>query len=289
MLLDAWKSFLFVAADNDKLLQKAPDSKAHAIILDLEDGVGGDRKAAARANVSGAITMIKTAGKGVVVRTNSNLLDISDDVRHAPLWQADAVMLPKVETAARLSAAGELLQERAGEAGNEETLPGLIALIETPAGLAGLQTIAAHPALIGLAFGTEDYCLGLGVEPALESLSIPCGLLAIHARANGLMALATPSSIANFSDLDRYREACRLGRHLGCTGALCIHPKQVECVNEVFEPSESEIHNARIIVQAWEDAQAKGRCVLSLNGRMIDKPVAMNAIQILKQVGVQQR
>lgn len=279
----AWKSLLFVPADNDKLLLKAPGSAAHAIILDLEDGVGGAQKASARANIAGAISTLKAAGKGVVVRVNSDQPDFLEDLHHAPLWLADAVMLPKTETGAQLNSVAEMLLECAGAAGYDGPQPGLIALIESASGMADLQVIARHPALIGAALGTEDYCLDFGVEPTPDMLRMPCGMLALQARANGLMAIATPYSIADFSDLDQYKEACQLARRLGCTGALCIHPKQVERVNSVFRPSEAELENAKAIVQAWEAAQAEGRAVLSLGGRMIDQPVAMSAYQVLKQ------
>jgi citrate lyase subunit beta/citryl-CoA lyase len=157
----------------------------------------------------------------------------------------------------------------------------VIALVETCAGVLDAAAIAAVPGLTGLALGSEDLSVELGVAPSAASLDLPCKQIALAAASRGLMALGAPVSIAEFRDLDAYAAAMDAARAIGMSGVFCIHPAQVEIANARFAPSETELADARAILAAWEAAQREGRAVVSLNGRMIDAPVVKRALRLV--------
>lgn len=189
-----------------------------------------------------------------------------------------ALMVPGCERVERL----HVLWEMIGEITAERQLgqkPGLIGLVESAAGLLNLNALAAFPHLVGLALGSEDLALDMGVSPSAEMLDLPSRQIALAARAHDLMALAVPISIAAYADAEAYRTSAAKGRNWGVTGAICIHPTQVAIVNEIFQPSERDLEEARSILEAWGSRDGSG--VVSLRGRMIDLPVVERARRLL--------
>jgi len=158
---------------------------------------------------------------------------------------------------------------------------GLIALVESPAGLLALSDLVAVPRVAGLALGTEDFSVGLGAPPTADSLDLPCRLLAIAAATRGLMALGLPLSITEIRDLDAVASAACAGRRLGLTGALCVHPLQVEAVNRAFDVTAEERAAAQRIVEVWDAHGGAG--VTQVDGRMVDLPVALRAQALLRR------
>jgi citrate lyase subunit beta / citryl-CoA lyase len=158
-----WRSLLFAAADDHARLAKIAERGADAVILDLEDAVPADRKVAARAGLLSVVGVLAQCCP-VVVRINAPWREAMDDLAFAVQHGVSAIMVPKVEDAARVIVVGEMVAEFASAASRSEP-PGLIALVESPAGLASLDTIAAVDRVIGLALGSEDFSLALGVPP----------------------------------------------------------------------------------------------------------------------------
>ncbi len=273
----SWRSLLFVAADDRVRLAKVAGRGADAVILDLEDAVPPDRKDAAREGLPEVVEAL--AGQcPLVVRVNGSWLEMIADLAAATCSGVAAIMIPKVEDGMRLRAVAEIVAALSEKAGLVAP-PGLIALMESPGGIAEADTIAAVPGVIGLALGTEDFSLALGVPPTPAVLELPCRELALAAARYGRMALGLPVSIGTIDDEAAWRAAVAQARAIGITGALCIHPRQVGVANTGFTPTAAEVDNARRVLDAWAEAQGAG--VIQLDGRMIDRPVMLAAQRIV--------
>jgi citrate lyase subunit beta/citryl-CoA lyase len=272
-----WRSMLFAPADNPERCAKAARAGADAVILDLEDGVAAEAKPAARAALAGAMADARAQGVGVAVRINAPWLMAVEDLRAVAGAGAgaDAIMVPKVECPHDLRVIAAMIGELRGVG-----LP-LIALIESPLGVARACAIADAADVAGLALGSEDFSLAMGVEPSTAVLDLPARQLALAAAGRGLMALAVPFSIARFREEDAYRAIAVEAAAYGVNGAICIHPKQVAVANAVFGLSPAAREEAIRILAAWDEAQARGLSVVSLDGRMIDLPVAERARKAL--------
>lgn len=281
MVHPGWRSLLFVSADDPARLAKVGGRGADAIILDLEDAVSPDRKDAARSALPAAIARLDGEGQALVVRVNGGWSALAADLDAAVRPGVAAIMLPKVEQAWRIEALAEMLAEHERERGLAPNGIGIIALVESPAGLAALPAIAAAPRIMGVALGSEDLSLALGVAPSAAFLDLPVRQVAMAAAGAGVMALGIALSIAEFRDMDAYADAARLSRAYGISGALCIHPAQVAAANRAFAPNAAELAEARAVIDAWDRAGASG--VASLDGRMIDRPVMLRARRLVAQ------
>ena len=280
-----WRSMLFVPGNNLNLLAKAHSRGADAIIIDLEDSVAERDKPLARSALPAAVAALYKHSADVVVRINASWRDAIADLEAAVLPGLSAIMVPKVAAPERISVLAEILAEFENERQLAVSHIGLIALIESPAALTSLPAIAALKPLIGLALGTEDFALELGVPPSNASLDLPMRQIALAAASRKLMAFAAPISIAAYNDVPAYRAALQASRDVGVTGAICIHPSQVAVANECFSIDEKEFTEAETIVAAWRIAEREGRSVTSIDGRMIDRPVVQRALRIISQRG----
>jgi citrate lyase subunit beta/citryl-CoA lyase len=276
--MSRWRSLLFVAANDHRRLTKAAGRGADAIILDLEDAVPANAKTQAREHLQPAIKLLADAGAQIVVRINAGWLDAFSDLEACVQTGVAAIMVPKAEDDGRLIVVSEIVSELSSARGLAE-VPGLIALVESPKGCDALSSIAAVGSVIGLAFGSEDFSLALGVPPSAESLDLPCRLLALAAAERGLMALGVPVSIGTIKDRDTWHSGVTRARAFGLTGALCIHPDQIGPANEAFSPAPLEVERAERVIQAWTAAGGCG--VIALDGRMIDRPVVLAAERLL--------
>lgn len=273
-----WRSLLFVGADQPERIARIATRGADAVILDLEDAVMADAKAGARGALPDSIARLAGQGQPVVVRINSAWRDAMADLEVAVQPGVAAIMVPGCERVERLSVLREIVSELAAERCLAHA-PGIIGLVESAAGLVNLPALAAFPQMIGLALGSEDLALDMGVGPTPELLDLPARQIALAARAHGLMALAVPISIATYADTDAYRAAAEAGQRWGVSGAICVHPAQVAIANETFQPSARDLEEARAILQAWDARGDAG--VVSLSGSMIDLPVAERARRML--------
>jgi citrate lyase subunit beta/citryl-CoA lyase len=258
-------SLLFVPGHRPDRFAKAAASGAHAIVLDLEDAVAPADKAAAR----DAVQQWLQQGHPGVVRINAADTPWHDaDVAMLSAFPGAAIMLPKAIAQAA--------------AATIERLPGhsLLALVETVAGIMALPQLAAVPGVVRLAFGSIDFGTETGISDVGEAMTLfrsKIVLASCHAR------LAAPVDGVSVSLDDEARvcaDALR-ARQLGFTGKLCIHPRQVEAVNRSFQPSEAEQAWAQRVIMAIETS---GGAATTVDGKMIDKPVADQARRILRQV-----
>lgn len=276
-----YRSFLFVPANDEKRIARVHERGADAVILDLEDAVAAADRENARAGVRAIAAALRAKGVRVFVRINSSWRAALSDLEASLSADVAGIIAPKVNDAAQARVVAEMLREVEAARGVEAGATQLIALVETSAGVLDAAAIASTPGLTGLALGSEDLSVELGVAPSAASLDLPCKRIALAAASRGLMALGAPVSIAEFRDLDAYAAAMDAARAIGMTGVFCIHPAQVEIANARFAPSESEFADARAILSAWDAAQAKGQAVVSLHGRMIDAPVVKRALRLV--------
>jgi len=277
-----WRSALFVPADEKGRLEKAGTRGADALILDLEDAVPQSRKPLARAHLFEAVPTLSAQGLDLVVRINSGWYDAFADIQAAMRHGVTAIMVPKVENAARLEAISGMIAEAAAAAGLQRP-PDIIALVESPAGIANLPTIASASGVIGVALGSEDFSLALGVPPSPTSLELPCRMMALAAAQFGVMALGLPVSIATIEDSEAWARGIDSARGMGISGALCIHPRQIEPANLGFAPSATDIDAARRLLEAWEAANGVG--VIAFEGRMVDLPLVLAAKRTIERAG----
>jgi citrate lyase subunit beta/citryl-CoA lyase len=270
------QSFLFVPANNAKLISGAPKRGADHVILDLEDSVPLDQKQSARTAISGHIAHLTNAGCSVVVRVNGDMSAMAQDFEALQFNPPDWIMIPKAQTAGQMLWISQTLAEM--DLGNCK----LIALIECANGVLNAREIAAIPQVATLALGPEDYSRTLGHEPTPAGLTAPAQSLIWAARAHGKLAIVTPDSIAVVQDAARFTAALEAGKAIGTDGILCIHPKQVDMVRSTFAPSAEDIAYAERVVASYNEALQSGKGAVMLDGKMIDKPVVDRAQAILK-------
>jgi citrate lyase subunit beta/citryl-CoA lyase len=160
----------------------------------------------------------------------------------------------------------------------------MLAMVETASAFFRIAEIAnAHPRLVALNLGAEDFALSAGILPEAEGLFMPKQMCVFAARAAGIMPLGFIGTVADYSDLDAFREIIRRSRRLGFVGASVIHPSQIAILNEEFRPSAAEIDHASRVVAAYEKALAKGVGAVTVDGKMIDVPVVERARLLLER------
>jgi citrate lyase subunit beta/citryl-CoA lyase len=279
------RSFLFVPADSDRKLARAPESGAGALILDLEDSVGPDRKPVARQMAADWLRS-RAATPQAWVRVNAldtglTMADLAAVVAARP----DGIVLPKCEAAAdllRVDAALSALEAREGLP--DRAIPVMPLVTETPAAMFTLGGYAGAPRLAAITWGGEDLAAGLGARANRlpdgtwdEPYRLARALTLFAAGAAGVPAIDTV--YADARDLEGLRAECEAGRRMGFVGRMAIHPAQVAVIDAAYAPTEEERAWAARIVAAFEAAPGAG--VISLEGKMVDRPHLVQARRIL--------
>jgi citrate lyase beta subunit len=282
------RSTLAVPASNMTMVEKAAESAADVVFLDLEDAVAPPEKPQARRNAIEALNTIDWAGKGKTVSIRINGLDTHYmyrdvvDIMEQAGDRVHMLLVPKVGTPADLYMVDALVNQIEQGCGLQ-TRVGLEALIETSLGMANVEEIAKFgalrcPRLEALHFGVADYAASMrarttnigGLNPDYPGDQWHASItrMVIACRAYGLRALDGP--FGDFSDPEGYRAGARRAAALGCEGKWAIHPSQIALANEVFSPPEAEVDKARRIIDALRVAESQGKGAASLDGKMID-------------------
>jgi citrate lyase subunit beta/citryl-CoA lyase len=261
------RSVLFMPASNARALEKARTLPADALVFDLEDAVAPDAKPQARRMAVAAARGGGYAPREVVIRVNA--LDTPwgrDDLAAAAESGADAVLLPKVESAAVVHAAVGALDA----AGGPGDLP-LWCMLETPRGILRAEAIAAAgPRVAALVMGTSDLTKDLRARhtPDRLPLTTSLGLCVLAARAHGLAAV--DGVHLDLDDEVGFLAACRQAAAMGFDGKTLIHPRTIAAANDAFSPSPDEVARARRIIDAHADAVARGQGVVVVDGRLVE-------------------
>jgi citrate lyase subunit beta/citryl-CoA lyase len=252
---------------NTRALEKARTLPADALIFDLEDAVAPDAKEAARANVVLAAQSKAYGKREIAIRCNGLATEWgAADIEAIATSGADAILVPKVESAAEVTHVVSLLDT----AGAPPTLA-VWAMIETPKAILRAEEIAgSHPRLVLFVMGTNDLVKDMRARhtPMRLPMVTALGLGMLAARAYGLTIL--DGVYNDIRDVEGFRAVCQQGLEMGFDGKTLIHPSQVEPCNEVFAPSAAELEMAGKIVAAFKTAQAEGKGVVTVDGRMIE-------------------
>lgn len=273
------RSFLFVPASRPERFAKALQTVADCIILDLEDAVAMNDKDAARNHVLQYLPQFSAADRArTLVRINAADTDWhQQDLKALAIASATGpggVVIPKSETVAVLNNSAAVLGSSVA----------LVPLIESLAGLDAATDLAAANQVSRLAFGHLDFQLDLGMKVSAEEgelSSVRFALVAASRRAK-LVAPIDGVTVDTNSEPALRRDTER-SRGFGFSGKLCIHPQQVNVVNELLSPSEKELDWAQRVVQGAEEHQGR---VFSLDGKMVDLPVIRLAQQLLVRAGI---
>jgi citrate lyase subunit beta/citryl-CoA lyase len=259
------RSALYMPASNARAIEKAKTLPCDVVILDLEDAVAPEEKAAARDRAVAAVADGGFGHRELVIRVNG--LDTPwgrDDLAAAARSGAHAVLAPKV------SCAEDVLAYDAPLLGETR----LWVMIETCRSLFRLEEIAAaatQTRLSAWVSGTNDLakemrCLTDGARAALLA---PLSLTVAAARAYGLAVL---DGVYNqIEDASGFTQQCRQGVELGFDGKTLIHPSQIEIANQAFSPPDDEVRWARTVVEAFKSPEAAGKGVLRVEGRMVER------------------
>jgi citrate lyase subunit beta / citryl-CoA lyase len=272
------RSWLFVPADSERKVEKALDSEADAIIFDLEDSVVPAQKAAAREILKGCVP--RSGGPQWWVRVNPIGSEfIKDDLKLIGVADIHGIVLPKCE-------GGWDVIELAHHTGN---IPVHAIVTETPASLfAMLSYRDPNSPLAAMSWGAEDLSAALGASSKSDAngeLSFTYKLARSLCLAGAVAAGVQPVDgvFADFRDEQGLRAEAEAARREGFTGKLAIHPAQVPVINAAFSPSNEDVRHAAEIVAAFEAQPNAG--VLSVGGRMVDRPHLLQARRVLERAG----
>ena len=271
------RSVLYMPAANERALEKARTIACDALIFDLEDAVAPEAKAQARTNAVAAAQSGAYGNREVTIRCNG--LDTkwgADDLAAAATSGAAAVVIPKVSSVATLDTVSAAL-----DAAGAPTSIRVWAMIETPTAIFDVRTIAAHPRVNVLVMGTNDLLkeLRAAASPGRAPLLPHLATALLGAREAGVVIL--DGVYNDVKNAEGFRDECIVGAHMGFDGKTLIHPSQVEPCNEVWAPSDADISYARRVIEAFDEAVADGRGVVTVDGRMIENLHVDNARRTL--------
>lgn len=267
-------SFLFVPALRPERVAKALSSGAGGVIVDLEDAVAPEHKAAARHAFPQALAAVPVAQRGrLLVRINPQATPWhEEDTQAAAAWVAEGVagvVLPKAESAAEVQGVADALGARAL----------LLPLIETGAGLDALDAIARGPQVLRVGFGHLDFQADLGMACGDDQSELgPVRLALVLASRRAGLPAPVDGVTPELHEPERLRADTDRSRRAGFGAKLCIHPSQLATVHAGLSPSAEELAWARKVLTT---ATARGATVFELDGRMVDAPVVRLARQCL--------
>ncbi len=263
------RSLLYMPGSNPRALDKARSLPADGLILDMEDAVAPDAKQLAREQIVAALDEGGYGHRELLVRINGLATPWGmDDVRAivAAATPPDAVLIPKVSTAADVVTAISAFDSAGCPASVEFWI-----MIETPLCILNIAEVtSAHPRLRGIVLGTSDLSKDTRVRHTAERSGFMAALnLSVYAaRAHGLDVI--DGVHLDLDDDAGLRQACAQGRDLGFDGKSLIHPKQIDAANAAFAPAAAELEQARQIIDCWKEAEAAGKGVVVLNGRLVE-------------------
>ncbi len=272
------RSVLYMPGSNARALDKARSIPADGLILDLEDATAPDAKPMAREQIAAVLKAGGFGGRELIVRING--LDTQwgkDDLAAASKAAPDAILLPKVESRAQVLEVASLMDRHGAPA-----TTAIWCMMETPKGILHAEEIAAaSPRVACFVMGTND--LVKDVHARHTALRLPIITALSHcmlaARAYGLAIL--DGVYNDLNDDEGFKATCAQGVEFGFDGKTLIHPKQVEPCNAAFAPSADEVALSRRIIAAFAQAQAEGKAVVLVDGKLIENLHVENARRVV--------
>lgn len=273
------RSVLYMPGSNARALEKGRALPADGLILDLEDAVAPDAKEVARKQIVNAVQAGGYGHRELLIRVNglNTPWGYDDLVAAAGCAGADAVLLPKVDSADMVRQAQSILDAAGAPAGLQ-----IWCMMETPRGMLRAEEIAdSSSRLGGFVMGTSDLTKDLYARHTATRLPMitSLGLCLLAARAAGIAIL--DGVYLDLSDDAGCAASCVQGAELGFDGKTLIHPKQLAPANEAFAPSDEEVAFSRRIIEAHAEAEAEGKGVLVLDGKLIENLHVENAKRLV--------
>ncbi len=262
---------------NTRAMEKAKTLPCDAIIFDLEDAVAADAKADARRQVTDMLRDGDYGYRELIVRING--LETpwgADDLAAASELPVHGLLFPKVESAVQVQKIVGALDASGGTA-----LP-IWVMIETPKGVLDVRQVAAASDRVEcLVMGTSDLVKELRAQhtPSRGNLAFALQHCVLAAREAGVDIL--DGVHLDFRNLESFQAACEQGRAMGFDGKTLIHPSQVDGANSAFGYSDGEVEDARAVLKVWAEAQAAGKGVAELDGRLIENLHAAEAERVI--------
>jgi citrate lyase subunit beta/citryl-CoA lyase len=266
------RSVLFMPGSNPRALEKARTLPADGIILDLEDAVAPDAKAAARQQIAQAVAAKGFGKREVIVRINS--LESPwwlEDLDMAANVKPDGILVPKIYGPEDLAN----IADRLTDIGADMAIRVWV-MIETPMAVLQAKEIAAcakdvEMRLAGFVFGPNDIALETRMKmlPGREAMIPLFAHCIMAARAYGVEILDGPYS--GIGDAEGFAKECIQGRDMGFDGKTLIHPSQIEAANEIYTPPAAEVERARKIIDAFKLPENAGKGAIQLEGRMVER------------------
>lgn len=280
------RTMMYVPGNNPAMLADAHIYGADALMFDLEDSVSLREKDSARLLV---YNMVKENDHETEIVVRINGLDTpfgEKDIEAMVRAGADVIRLPKTDTDQDVKDVEQIIESVEKKIGVPVGKTKMMAAIETPLGIINAYKIAkASDRLIGIAIGAEDFVTNMKTsrsQAGIELLSARSQLV-IAARAAGISAIDTVFS--DIEDEKTFRREVALIKQLGFDGKSVINPRQIDIVHDIYNPTDEEVHHARQVMLAIKEADEKGSGVISVNGKMVDKPIVERAMRILELVG----
>src|SRR5437867_9938350 len=287
------RSWMFVPGDRQKMIDKAVALPVDAILLDIEDGVAPAAKVSARKQNSESLDLMTVQKKeNPSYRTPTRYVRINAvghermnaDVEYVIRPSLEGLAVPKVETPDQVNIVERILDDREPKMGMVRGSVRLLLALESPKGLFNAYAIAtSSPRIIGLMFGAEDFSRELSLPLRREGEATDL----IYARSSVVTAAAAAHVQSvdgvwpNFQDIEGLRKFALQSRRLGFSGMSLIHPAQIDEVNAAFTPTSEEIEYCRRVVQAFDDARARGEGSIAFGGQLLDVPIVDRARQTL--------
>ncbi|PYS47205.1 MAG: hypothetical protein DMG13_28480 [Acidobacteria bacterium] len=288
-----YRSWMFVPGDRQKMLDKALGTVVDAMLMDIEDGVAPASKETSRRQIAETLKQLAPRLKAdPSLRTPARYVRINavgHERMHADLEYVvtpglEGLALPKVETPEQVQLVEKILDEREPKAGIPPGSVRLLIALESPKGLFNAYAIAtASPRVMGLMFGAEDFSRELNLPFRREGEAVDL----IYARSSFVTAAAAAHVQSvdgvwpNFQDAEGLKKFALQSRRLGFSGMSLIHPSQIDLVNAAFTPTSDELDYCRRVVQAFDDARARGEGAIAFGGQLLDMPIVDRARQML--------
>ena len=276
------RTMMFVPGANPAMLRDAPLYGADSFMFDLEDAVSLKEKDSARLLVHNALKTVDFSATETVVRINA-LEDGGDqDIEAVVTAGVNVVRLPKTERAEDIVEVAKVITDVEERYGIEVGRTKMMAAIESAEGVMNAREIAtASDRLIGIALGAEDYVTNMKTRryPNGQELFFARNMILHAARIAGIAAIDTVYS--DVENTEGFQAEVTLIKQLGFDGKSVINPRQIPLVNAIYAPTEKEIQNAKEVIWGIREAEAKGSGVISVNGKMVDKPIVERAERVI--------
>ena len=277
------RTMLYVPGNNAGMVKDAHIYRSDSVMFDLEDSVSINEKDSARLLIFNALKTLDYEGIETVVRING--LDTPfgiDDIKAMVRAQPNIIRIPKADTADDIKEVEALIEQEEKLVGLEPGTIKLMAAIEGPLGVINAYSIAtASKRLVGIALGAEDYVTNMKTRrsPGGVEILFARSQIVTAARAAGIYALDTVYSDIN--NEEGFLEEVKLIKQLGFDGKSVISPRQIAPVHREYTPDQKEIDFALRVIDAIQEAEEKGSGVISLDGKMVDKPIVDRAERVL--------